>query len=397
MIGTYFSRLVKSTNKRLLFNFLFKFGIKSTISIRKFRKRRKKNIYFPPFLFISVTNNCNFSCQGCWACPASVIKSMDTDLLDTIITKTKKAGTAIFGILGGEPLLYKNLFDILDKYKDVYFILFTNGTFLSEDVALRIKKHGNITPLISLEGNEIVSDERRGGKNVYSKTLCAIENCTKLGIITGVATSVCKSNINELVNEKMIDDLIKLGVHYIWYYIYRPSGVNPCPELALSKNEILQLRKFLVETRPRKPVFLLDSYWESDGTGFCPAVSGISYHINPYGDIEPCPPVQFATDRLSVEDNMFEKIVSSEILDTFRVKVGNRTHGCILMENPTELSNIAKSCNAYDSSGREALHDELENLPVCSCHSIPGEEMPEKHWFYRFAKKQWFFGLGAYG
>ena len=26
----------------------------------------------------------------------------------------------------------------------------------------------------------------------------------------------------------------------------------------------------------------------------------------------------------------------------------------------------------------------------------PGNEIPEKHWMYRFAKKHWFFGFGAY-
>jgi hypothetical protein len=30
-------------------------------------------------------------------------------------------------------------------------------------------------------------------------------------------------------------------------------------------------------------------------------------------------------------------------------------------------------------------------------HHLPGQEIPEKHWAYRFAKKHWFFGFGAYG
>ncbi len=34
--------------------------------------------------------------------------------------------------------------------------------------------------------------------------------------------------------------------------------------------------------------------------------------------------------------------------------------------------------------------------PCCS-HNQPGEEIPESSWAYRFAKKHWFFGFGAYG
>jgi hypothetical protein len=33
--------------------------------------------------------------------------------------------------------------------------------------------------------------------------------------------------------------------------------------------------------------------------------------------------------------------------------------------------------------------------PRRSQHS-PGDEVPEEHWMYRFAKKHWFFGFGAY-
>ena len=36
----------------------------------------------------------------------------------------------------------------------------------------------------------------------------------------------------------------------------------------------------------------------------------------------------------------------------------------------------------------------------CSCGQSqhqPGQEIPEKHWMYRLAKKHYFFGFGAYG
>ena len=42
---------------------------------------------------------------------------------------------------------------------------------------------------ISIEGREIVSDERRGKKNVFNKTITGLENCLKQGLLTGVATS----------------------------------------------------------------------------------------------------------------------------------------------------------------------------------------------------------------
>jgi hypothetical protein len=31
------------------------------------------------------------------------------------------------------------------------------------------------------------------------------------------------------------------------------------------------------------------------------------------------------------------------------------------------------------------------------CHDLPGQEIPERHWLYRYAKRRWFFGFGTYG
>jgi len=36
-------------------------------------------------------------------------------------------------------------------------------------------------------------------------------------------------------------------------------------------------------------------------------------------------------------------------------------------------------------------------MPVTSSHDLPGQEIPERYWPYRLAKKHWFFGFGAYG
>ena len=39
---------------------------------------------------------------------------------------------------------------------------------------------------------------------------------------------------------------------------------------------------------------------------------------------------------------------------------------------------------------------EFEAMTPRRSQHMPGEEIPEEHWAYRFAKKHWFFGFGAY-
>ena len=82
---------------------------------------------------------------------------------------------------------------------------------------------GNVTPLVSIEGSEIVSDERRGRMQVLTKTLAGLETCRRHGLIIGVATSVCQTNI-DLVSEAWLRRLIAMGVHYVWFHTYRVVG-----------------------------------------------------------------------------------------------------------------------------------------------------------------------------
>jgi MoaA/NifB/PqqE/SkfB family radical SAM enzyme len=390
-------RFWTETDKRLLFKFVYNFGWKGMRAVRRFQKRIKKGEYFPAFLFLSVTNNCNLHCQGCWVTPTKPVRELDVKTLDRIITECKDKGSYFFGILGGEPLLHSGLFECLENHPDCYFLLFTNGTLITDTLAGEMNRLGNISPLISIEGNETVSDHRRGGHRVFSRTMQGIEYCRKHGLITGVATSVCKSNIEDLVTEDFVENLTDIGVHYLWYYIYRPVGPNPSPELVLSQDEVIRLRRFIVDIRNRVPLLVVDAYWDHRGQALCPAATGISHHIGPGGDVEPCPPIQFARDCVLNGKTLSDVFTQSEFLSNFRHLASRTTRGCILMERPDLLKAFVQETQAWDSSGRRTALKELSSMDICPSHHVKGEEIPEASWPYRFAKKHWFFGFGAYG
>ncbi len=59
-----------------------------------------------------------------------------------------------------------------------------------------IRRIGNATPLISIEGTEVVSDERRGHTDVLNKTLAGLKNCVENRLIVGVATSICQIELS---------------------------------------------------------------------------------------------------------------------------------------------------------------------------------------------------------
>ena len=391
------TRMVRETDPRLLWKFGYNFGFKGMRSVQRFKKRLEQGQVFPPFLYLSIINSCNLRCTGCWVDVAAPRAKLSFEELDTLVKNAKRHGNAFFGILGGEPFLHPDLIRLLAAHPDCYFQIFTNGHFIDDAMAKELRRVGNATPLVSLEGNAEESDARRKRSDVYAKTLAGLEACRRHKLITGVATSVCRTNFPHVVTDAWVDQLIRWGVHYAWFHTYRAVGPDSAPELALTREELRTVRRFVVETRNTKPIAFVDAYWDDEGRALCPAATGISHHISPWGDVEPCPIVQFASEKIG--DNggdIFKTLTESRLLSDFRKTAAGATRGCIVLERPDLLKDVVTRNGAHDTTARKSALVELEAMRPLPSQSDPGHEVPEKHWVYRFAKKHWFFGFGAY-
>jgi MoaA/NifB/PqqE/SkfB family radical SAM enzyme len=395
MIASFARRMIAETDPRVLAKFAYNFGFKGMLSVERYKRRLKRGEHFPPFLFISVISSCNLRCQGCWVDVEAPGRKIELEAMNRLLMDAKKHGNSFFGILGGEPFMHPQLLDIFAAHPDCYFQVFTNGHLITDQVARELRRLGNVSPLISIEGNEVVSDERRGRLNVYNKTLAGIENCRRNKLIVGVATSVCQTNIG-LVSEDWLRRLIELGVHYTWFHTYRVVGPKPAPHLALTPEQVREVRRFIVKTRSKLPIAIVDAYWDDKGEALCPMATGISHHISPYGDIEPCPIIQFAKETIHDGASLYETMNQSAFLREFRETAAKATRGCVMLERPDLVRGLALKHGARDTTQRQAAMAELEALKPRTSQHDPGFEMPEEHWMYRFAKKHWFFGFGAY-
>src|SRR6478736_4251251 len=142
MLPQLAARILTTTDPRCLGKFMWNFGVKGMLSVERFKRRLRDGEYFPPFLYISIINSCNLRCQGCWVDVEAERSTIDLEAIGRLIT---------------------------------------------EKIAERLRRIGNATPLISIEGREIVSDERRGKKEVFARTLRGLDNCLKARLLTGVA------------------------------------------------------------------------------------------------------------------------------------------------------------------------------------------------------------------
>src|SRR6187401_3368080 len=181
-------RALVETDKRLLAKFLWLMGFKGTRSVLLHKRRLKRGEFFPPFLYISIINSCNLRCQGCWVDVAAKQSKIEVAAINRLITESKEMGNSFFGILGGEPFMHPEILEIFERHSDCYFQVFTNGQLIDDEIAKRLRKAGNVTPLVSVEGTEIISDVRRGQKQVFSRTMDGLHACLRNKLLTGVCT-----------------------------------------------------------------------------------------------------------------------------------------------------------------------------------------------------------------
>ena len=170
-------------------------------------------------LFWETTLRCNEKCMHCGSRAGECAKLDDELTTDEIKKAFKDVSEKInpknilINVTGGEPLLRKDLFDVMDyAHNELEFRwgITTNGLLIDEEVIKQMKKTGLATMSISIDGMEETHDKFRGVSGAFAKT---INNIKKLQSnrflkVFQITTVVNKMNISEL-NEmyKLMNDL----------------------------------------------------------------------------------------------------------------------------------------------------------------------------------------------
>lgn len=167
-------RLVKDMVRSTLENpkvsaFLARFSLSVREAARKRAKAEKRGESFPSFLIASITSSCNLHCEGCYsrhnhACTDEApVNQLTAEDWSAIFSQAKDLGIAFILLAGGEPLMRKDVIEAAGAFPDILFPVFTNGTLFQEDYIKLFEKKRNLVPILSVEGRQERTDERRGG------------------------------------------------------------------------------------------------------------------------------------------------------------------------------------------------------------------------------------------
>lgn len=132
---------------------------------------------------LQVTWNCNFRCQVCdfWKPEWRAVhgeEPLTLEQIEYIGRKLGKYGTHIISLSGGEPLVRKDLYDVISILNRTghFPILITNGWFVDEDVAKSIHKAGLQEISVSVDYiDPSKHDAQRGQAGAWERAVNALE------------------------------------------------------------------------------------------------------------------------------------------------------------------------------------------------------------------------------
>lgn len=372
----------KSVIDRLLKIFIGKIFMpdkKITIDFHK-----KYNMNPPGLLVISPEKRCNLNCTGCYA--ASTAKSsehLDFDTVSRIVSEKTKLWSSNFTVIsGGEPFMWKSdgktILDLFAKHDDNYFMMYTNGTLITKEVAKRMAELGNISPAISVEGFEEKTDKRRG-KGVFKKILQSMENLREAGVLFGISVTATKENVEEVLSDEFIDFFFnKQKAMFGWMFQYMPIGRAYTLDLMVTPEQ----RKWMLEREQNlifdKKLFFIDFWNGGIFSSGCIAGGrpGGYFYVDWNGNIAPCAFLPFSNQNIkdiyknggnisdALNSPLFKKVREFQsgygYLKTGD-EIGNWYAPCTMRDHYDIAYNAIKESNAFpmDETGKEAINDPL--------------------------------------
>ena len=291
----------------------------------------------PISFFLALTYTCNYNCDHCSAKGRTVDKELTTKQWKSVIAGLQEMGTSVIGFTGGEPLLKKDLEEIISSVdeRSVTF-LYTNGKGLTYEKAKAFKESGLFAVGVSLDStDEEYFNEFRKDKNAFKNSIDALKNCRKAGLYTMMQTVLRKEDITKDFLFELFRFGKELNVHEIrilepirsgkLFYTDGREGIFFDNE---TRQKLIQLQ-FKINKKLRFPKMTTFAHTESDAKYGCGAGTQHSY-ITPNGEMLPCDfvPLSFG--------NVLDKDVK-ELWKEMNTIIGLPKSGCFANEINKEL------------------------------------------------------------
>ena len=218
------------------------------------RSRLSKQSW-PISVSFHVTRFCNLRCKHCYAV-LDTLKQPDPTLeqILSIVDGLAKKGTLSVRLLGGEPLVRKDLPKIINRIKanGMFCELVTNGTLLRKKIKEwpELKKLDSIC--VSLDGDKVVHDNLRG-EGSFDGTMDGIHALLEVGMPVRLHCSLAADSYidGHYPHKYLAEVAVKYNIPFnITSYCPNPYKDSNDKENGESYKSSLQIYSDLLKFRP---------------------------------------------------------------------------------------------------------------------------------------------------
>ncbi len=327
---------------------------------RQEEMREKYQCNIPWAILMDPTSACNLHCVGCWAADYGNRLNLSYEEMDSIINQGVELGVHFYIYTGGEPLVRKkDIIRLCEAHPDCIFLSFTNGTLVDEDFCKEVKRVKNFVPAFSVEGNEVVTDSRRG-EGTYKKVVHAMELMHEYGLPFGISCCYTSENYESVSSDEFVHQLIDWGALFAWYFHYMPVGSDANTHLMVSPEQREVMYHTIRRWRETEAIFPMDFQNDGQFVQGCIAGGRRYLHINAAGDADPCVFIHFSDSNIR-EKTLLECLQSPLFMAYHDGQPFNDNYlrPCPMLENPEKLREIIAKTGAKSSNleGEETVEE----------------------------------------
>lgn len=209
--------MTNNSHKNVFFNFhdkdvLLDSNEKNNVTYCMERDEEKNT--WTPFLSFPITKSCNFRCIYCGVggeATASNTNLIELPLIKKLVALGIKNGVKKFRLTGGEPLLHKDISNILSYFSELgYFTLVnTNGSLITKKTECLEHLSTNIRFAVSLDTLKPEKLPQISKQNCLNDVIEGIRYLKKKGLLLRINMVVGKHNYDEIFD--MINFCKELG------------------------------------------------------------------------------------------------------------------------------------------------------------------------------------------
>lgn len=198
----------------------------------------------------------------------------------------------------------------------------------------------NLVPIMSIEGEQDVTDARRG-KGIYDRLIRNMNELKRRGLIFGASVTVTTQNIRNVTSESFLSELSDRGCKVVIFVEFVPV-TEDSKELAPGEEERKYLIREIERLRDDYPEMVCISFpGDEKSSGGCVAAGRGFFHINSHGGAEPCPFSPYSDTN--VRNTSLRKALRSPLFTALRdggLLMDDHEGGCVLYEKWEIVENL---------------------------------------------------------